>query len=312
MFILIDVYHNIACAQGFFKYTSDCVSNVEIIFKPSSLCLSFCKNALLQNMNIMFPGDFLHPSSISSVCSKISPEYVIKRENATKINFPLFTADTISTDKSRTLQVAFRIQVSNKMLLRTHSDCVDFKNFMHNKFQTIQAFRVVCTQCGGLMMNESINFQSVLKYYEGVSESSESWFCHKHDDHKLTDIKAKSDEAPQHHSLYIDNLYFYFHSSVLKSLMLSETNKEYKCIKCSSILSLKKKMDNPCYIGFFSDQIMLVDSEVEMNAIKSYRFNSAMVSLCSIISELLKSGLECKIYLQSKVSLFKVKICNIF
>lgn len=293
MIILLDFHRNISSAQCFFKCTSDSICNIEIIVEPSNLCVSLSKNSTFHKLNILMPENFLLPSTITSMYRKTGENYSAKHRNdAVILNFP------VSSSNFQIMEFGFRLQIKNESLTKNEDLRESFKDFMYDKFKSVKTFRIVCTTCCETLTEKDINFHSIFKYIEGMSDMVENWFCHKHDHDKCCDNDYSEASS---NSLYISNIYFYFHTSILKTFHLSENNRDYRCEKCASILSLKKKMDNPQYIGFFSDKIMLTESETD---IESYKMSSTIFSFCSIIDELLLSGITCKIYLQSKVSLF--------
>lgn len=304
MLFLIDIHQNILSANALFKCKADCFSKANVVLKENCIHIEFYKNSSLCQFNIVTPEDFICPRTVSLRCKKPSGCALIQFENnAAKLDFDIRNSD-LELKRSEipgTLEVVFRFQIPNKgviekCILKKSVLPMCFKDVMYDKYKSIEACKVICTNCGSSLTENFIKFQSVHKYYEWKSELDETSFCHKHDDDGATEIKANS--------LYIDDMYFYFHHSVLNYFKLHERNKTYKCVKCSSTLSFQKKMDNLQYIGFLSDKIMLIESDGDKSILEKHKGDSCLLSFFSIIQDLLKTTVSPKLYLQSKVSNF--------
>lgn len=304
MLFLLDIHQNILSANALFKCKADCSNNVNIVLKENCIYIEFYRNSSLCQFNIVTPKGFIYPNTVSLRCKKPSRCGLVQFENnVAKLNFDICDSDLElkRNDKSGSLEVVFRFQIQNKdaiekCILKKNALPMYFKDVMYDKYKAIETCKVICTNCGSLLTENFIKFQSVHKYYDWKSEFDETSFCHKHDNDDPTEIKANS--------LYIDDVYFYFHHSVLNYFKLNERNKTYKCVKCSSTLSFQKKMDNLQYIGFLSDKIMLFKSENDVNVLEKYKVDACLLSFFSIIQDLLKTSLSPKLYLQSKVSFF--------
>lgn len=304
MLFLIDIHQNILSANALFKCKADCFSNANIVLKANCIYIEFYRNSSLCQFNIVTPDDFICPSTVSLRCKKPSACALVQFENnAAKLNFDIRDSDLElkRNEISGTLEVVFRFQIPNKdaigkCILKKSVLPVCFKDVMYDKYKAIGTCKVICTNCGSSLTENFIKFQSVHKYYDWKSELDETSFCHKHDNDDATEIKGNS--------LYIDDMYFYFHHSVLNHFKLHERNKTYKCVKCSSTLSFQKKMDNLQYIGFLSDKIMLIKSDNDENVFEKHKVDACLLSFFSIIQDLLKTSLSPKLYLQSKVSNF--------
>lgn len=304
MLFLLDIHQNILSANALFKCKADCFSNASIVLKENCIHVEFYRNSSLCQFNIVTPEDFICPSTVTLRCKKPSGCALVQFENnVAKLNFDICDSDLElkRNEISGTLEVVFRFQIPNKdaiekCILKKSASSICFKDVMYDKYKSIETCKVICTNCGSLLTENFIKFQSVHKYYDWKSELDETSFCHKHDNDDSTEIKANS--------LYIDDMYFYFHHSVLNYFKLHERNKTYKCVECSSTLSFQKKMDNLQYIGFLSDKIMLIESHNDENFFEKHKVDACLLSFFSIIQDLLKTSPSPKLYLQSKVSHF--------
>ena len=303
MLFLIDIHRNILTANALFKCNADFLSNASITLKTDCISIEFCRNSSTFQFNIVTPKNFLCPSTVSLRCKNTSECDLMHENNVSKLIFDICDSDhdLKINNVSRPLEVTFRFQIPNKSviekcILKNHASSYYLKDVMYNKYKAIESCKVICTNCGLLLTENFIKFQSVHKYYDWKSELNETSFCHKHDNDDTAKIKTDS--------LYIDDMYFYFHYSMLVNFKLLEKNKTYKCNKCSSTLSFHKKMDNLQYIGFFCDKIMLLKSHNDENDLEKHKIDTCLLSTFSIVHELLKTTLSPKLYLQSKVSIF--------
>lgn len=302
MLFLLDVHRNILSAQSLFKCNDDCITNLEIVLEPNNLCIKIFRNSSVSQFNIVLPEKFLHPNTVSSVFCGNWSNVITHDKNITTLKFSAAQSDLKSSAPKipSTLEISFRFRISNisvleSCILNHTSSHVDFKDVLYRKYKNVKTFKVICTNCGTFLTEKDIKFLSVHNYYEGKSELDETSFCHKHGDHDSSEINTEL--------LYIGDMFFYFHHSLLKLFGLLKSGKIYKCIKCLSILSFQKKMDNLQYIGFFSDKIMLIEPQIEVHDVEQYRVNTSLSAFSSVIQEILLTSLSSKVYFLSKVNI---------
>lgn len=301
LLVLLDIHQNISSARGFIRYTThDSNNNISLILKTDCICLHMYSNATLnRQLKFIMPGKILQPSTTCLPQENSSSLKFNKEDNSVTLNVPL-PSPNCETNLDHTLEATFRIQISDTSSIQVSSNgnvsSPKFRDFIKNKVQRNQIYDLICTNCGSSLSNKIIKLEYIHEYHEELSELSENWFCHNHDGFNSSELHNES--------LYIGDVYLYFHDSTVKLMKLSESDKQYKCSNCATILSLKKKMSNPSFTGFFSDKVMLQNSSIELNNIKEYKMDTALVSFCSILENILKSELSCKIYLENRVSNF--------
>ncbi|KFM63873.1 hypothetical protein X975_10343, partial [Stegodyphus mimosarum] len=148
-----------------------------------------------------------------------------------KSNFKLqnILQDDVS-NSDLVLEAAFRLQLSSDVVLKAialdSDQSPSILEYFKEEVLLNVPYNILCTNCNTVLSSQPLTFKSIEEFPGEYSELSETWFCHKHPEHRGTVLA---------NALYISQMYFHLQNSIVDRLHSMTDHEEYKCLKCSSI-----------------------------------------------------------------------------